>query len=60
MYQTLLWDELDWAKLFKPWWGNKYVFQTGVYWVPLLTQNIQILELNGQQAGRGFTPIMIP
>ena len=34
VYQTLLWDELDWAKLFKPWWGNKYVFQTGVYWVP--------------------------
>jgi len=33
-YQTLLWDELDWAKLFKSWWGNKYVFQTGVYWVP--------------------------
>ena len=34
VYQTLLWDELDWAKLFKPWWGNKYVFQTGVYLVP--------------------------
>jgi len=34
VYQTLLWDELDWAKLFKLWWGNKYVFQTGVYWIP--------------------------
>jgi len=34
VYQTLLWDELDWAKLFKPWWGNKFVFQTGLYWVP--------------------------
>jgi len=33
-HQTLLWDELDWAKLFKSWWGNKFVFQTGVYWVP--------------------------
>ena len=34
VYQTLLWDELDWAKLFKPWWGNKFVFQSGVHWVP--------------------------
>ena len=34
VYQTLLWDELNWAKLFKPWWGNKYIFQSGVHWIP--------------------------
>lgn len=28
-YATLVWDELQWLKMFQPWWGNKFVFQTG-------------------------------
>lgn len=33
-YGTFFWDELAWFKLFKPWWGNKFIFQTGLYWIP--------------------------
>ncbi|MFH1852836.1 MAG: hypothetical protein ABIA75_10855 [Candidatus Neomarinimicrobiota bacterium] len=32
-YNTFLWDELDWLKIFQPWWGNKFIFQTGVHWM---------------------------
>jgi len=28
-YASLLWDELQWLNIFKPWWGNKFVFQAG-------------------------------
>jgi hypothetical protein len=34
IYQTLLLDEVTWVKIFKPWWGNKFVFQSGIHWVP--------------------------
>jgi len=34
IYQTLLWDELTWNKILDPWWGNKFVFQSGLHWVP--------------------------
>jgi hypothetical protein len=34
IYQTLLLDEVVWGKIFKPWWGNKFVFQSGLHWVP--------------------------
>lgn len=34
IYGTFFWDELSWFKLFKPWWGNKFIFQTGIYSVP--------------------------
>ena len=34
VYGTFLWDELSWFKLFSPWWGNKFIFQSGFYWVP--------------------------
>jgi hypothetical protein len=34
LYQTLFWDELAWAKVLKDWWGNKYVYQAGIHWVP--------------------------
>ena len=32
-YNTLFWDELAWEKIFSRWWGNKYVFQSGIHWV---------------------------
>ncbi|NOZ74141.1 MAG: hypothetical protein GXO90_02015 [FCB group bacterium] len=28
-YASLTWDELQWLRMFQPWWGNKFVFQTG-------------------------------
>ena len=34
IYGTFFWDELSWFKLFKPWWGNKFIFQSGFHWVP--------------------------
>jgi len=34
IYQTIFWDELAWSKIFSSWWGNKFIFQTGVHWVP--------------------------
>jgi hypothetical protein len=34
LYGTFFWDELAWFQLFNPWWGNKFVFQTGLYWIP--------------------------
>lgn len=40
VYGTFFWDELAWFKLFKPWWGNKFIFQTGVYWIPF--KNLQL------------------
>ena len=33
-YQTMLLDEVTWSKLFKPWWGNKFIFQSGLHFVP--------------------------
>ncbi|MEE9572979.1 MAG: hypothetical protein V3W20_08025 [Candidatus Neomarinimicrobiota bacterium] len=32
-YNTLFWDELAWEKIFSKWWGNKFIFQTGLHWV---------------------------
>lgn len=32
-YNTLFWDELAWEKMFSKWWGNKFVFQSGIHWV---------------------------
>jgi len=32
-YNTLFWDELAWEKIFSKWWGNKFVYQTGLHWV---------------------------
>ena len=34
LYGTFFWDELSWFKLFSPWWGNKFIFQSGFHWVP--------------------------
>ncbi len=34
VYGTFFWDELNWFELFNPWWGNKFIFQPGFYWVP--------------------------
>lgn len=34
LYQTFLWDELNWSRLFEPWWGNKFVLQSGIHWSP--------------------------
>jgi hypothetical protein len=34
IYGTFFWDELSWFKLFSPWWGNKFIFQSGFHWVP--------------------------
>jgi len=32
-YNTLFWDELAWEKVLSKWWGNKFVFQSGIHWV---------------------------
>ncbi len=34
LYGTVLLDELSFFDLFSRWWGNKFIFQTGFYWVP--------------------------
>jgi hypothetical protein len=34
IYGTFFWDELSWFKLLSPWWGNKFIFQSGFHWVP--------------------------
>jgi len=34
VYGTFFWDELSWFKLFSPWWGNKFIFQSGFHLVP--------------------------
>ena len=41
-YQTLLWDELSWLDLFKDWWGNKYAYQTGIFYAP---NNIRLPDI---------------
>lgn len=33
LYNTLFWDELAWEKVLSKWWGNKFVFQSGIHWV---------------------------
>ncbi len=33
LYNTIFWDELAWEKIFSKWWGNKFIFQTGLHWV---------------------------
>ena len=45
VFGTLFMDELDWVNLFKPWWGNKVVFQTGLGWVPASDPRIPELNL---------------
>lgn len=40
VYGTFLWDEMYWVKLFKDWWGNKYVIQTGIHWKPFREMNL--------------------
>ena len=45
-YTSLLWDELQWLKIFKPWWGNKFVFQTGWRQALLLKGHPFILSLD--------------
>ncbi|MFQ6676867.1 MAG: hypothetical protein ACE5D0_00985 [Fidelibacterota bacterium] len=34
VYGTFFWDELSWFKLFSSWWANKFIFQSGLHWVP--------------------------
>ncbi|MEE9189481.1 MAG: hypothetical protein V3U16_01775, partial [Candidatus Neomarinimicrobiota bacterium] len=34
LYQTLFWDELYWTKALENWWGNKFIYQAGIHWVP--------------------------
>ena len=42
-YQTMLLDEVTWSKIFKPWWGNKFIFQSGLHFVP--TNNPSIPDI---------------
>ncbi len=44
-YGTFLWDELSWLDLFSQWWGNKFVFQAGAYWVPSSSENLPDLRV---------------
>ncbi len=34
IYGTFFWDELSWFKIFTHWWGNKFVFQSGIHFTP--------------------------
>lgn len=45
IYGTFLWDELSWLDLFSQWWGNKFVFQSGFYWVPSLSGHLPDLRV---------------
>ncbi len=45
VYGTFFWDELAWLRLFEPWWGNKFVFQGGLFWVPSLQHNLPDFRL---------------
>ncbi len=45
IYGTFFWDELSWFKLFKPWWGNKFIFQTGLYWIPFANPQLPDFRL---------------
>ncbi|RMF07116.1 MAG: hypothetical protein D6762_08205 [Candidatus Neomarinimicrobiota bacterium] len=44
-YVTLVWDELQWAKLLQPWWGNKFVFQLGYRWATRLRSHPLLVSL---------------
>ena len=44
-YQTMLLDEITWSKLFKPWWGNKFIFQSGLHFIPSSNPSIPDLRI---------------
>ncbi len=44
-YQTMLLDEITWSKLFKPWWGNKFVFQSGLHFIPSSNPSIPDIRI---------------
>ncbi|MFQ6606822.1 MAG: hypothetical protein ACE5DP_04150 [Fidelibacterota bacterium] len=45
VYGTFFWDELAWLRLLEPWWGNKFIFQGGLFWVPSLQRNFPDFRL---------------
>ena len=44
-YQTMLLDEVTWSKIFKPWWGNKFIFQSGLHFVPSSNPSIPDIRI---------------
>jgi len=44
-YQTMLLDEITWSKLFKPWWGNKFIFQSGLHFIPSSNPSIPDIRI---------------
>ncbi len=45
IYGTFFWDELSWFKLSSPWWGNKFIFQSGLHWVPFANPQLPDFRL---------------
>ncbi|MEE3195963.1 MAG: hypothetical protein VX260_03300, partial [Candidatus Neomarinimicrobiota bacterium] len=45
IYQTMLLDEITWSKLFKPWWGNKFIFQSGLHFIPSSNPSIPDIRI---------------
>ncbi len=45
VYGTLFWDELSFFNLFSKWWANKFIFQSGFYWVPQSKFNLPDLRI---------------
>lgn len=46
-YNTLFWDELAWEKLLSKWWGNKFVFQSGLHWTSQTNPYLIDLRVEG-------------
>ncbi|NQT97383.1 MAG: hypothetical protein HQ562_06540 [Candidatus Marinimicrobia bacterium] len=49
-YQSLLIDELSWSKLFKDWWGNKFVLQLGLHWIPTTLKSTMDIRIEATVA----------
>ena len=41
----MLLDEVTWSKIFKPWWGNKFIFQSGLHFVPSSNPSIPDIRI---------------
>ena len=41
----MLLDEITWSKLFKPWWGNKFIFQSGLHFIPSSNPSIPDIRI---------------
>ena len=44
-YQVMLLDEITWSKILKPWWGNKFIFQSGLHFIPSSNPSIPDIRI---------------